>query len=103
MMRITSSGQDLVVRVVYANHLPFVGRAVHRPAASIQDVRVDHRRPHVAVPEQLLNGPDVVAVLEQVRRKRMPESVKWPRAIRRPTAPPPPPPRRTPRRANRAT
>jgi hypothetical protein len=69
-------GQELVVHVAHANRLPLVSRTVHRPTASIQDVRVDHRRPHVAVPEQLLNGPDIVAVLEQVRRKRMPESVK---------------------------
>jgi hypothetical protein len=58
-----------------ASRLPFVSRTDHRPTASIQDVRVDHRRPHVPVPEQLLNGPDVVAVLEQVRGKRVAQRV----------------------------
>jgi hypothetical protein len=39
----------------------------------LQHVRVDHRRAHVPVPEQLLNGTDVVAVLEQMRRERVPQ------------------------------
>jgi hypothetical protein len=36
-------------------------------------VRVDHRRAHLGMPEQFLDGPDVIPVLEQMRRKRMPE------------------------------
>lgn len=39
------------------------------------NVRVNHRRAHVPVPEQFLHRADVVPVLKQVRRKRMPERV----------------------------
>src|SRR5262245_38176860 len=35
--------------------------------ASLQHVRVDHRRRDVAVAEQLLHRPDVLPVLEEVR------------------------------------
>ncbi len=38
-------------------------------------MRVDHRRRHIAVTEQLLDRPDVVTALEQVRRKRVAERV----------------------------
>jgi hypothetical protein len=50
--------------------------APHRSRAAIQHVSVDHRRAHVAVPQQLLNGTNVVAVLEQMRRERMPKRVR---------------------------
>src|SRR2546429_9054357 len=50
-----------------------VGRRTHGAGSPIQDVRVDHRRPHVAMSEEGLDRPDVVAVLEEVRRERMPE------------------------------
>ena len=36
---------------------------------------VDHRRLHVLVPKQFLNGPNIVAVLEQVRRKGVAQGV----------------------------
>src|SRR5437867_6945906 len=36
---------------------------------------VDHRRAHIPVAQQLLNGADVVPVLQQVRRKGVPEGV----------------------------
>jgi hypothetical protein len=36
-------------------------------AAFVQDVRVDHGGGHVGVPEQFLNGPNVVSGFEQVR------------------------------------
>jgi hypothetical protein len=52
-----------------------VERALDAAAAPVQDVRVDHRRAHVGVPEQLLDGPDVVPGLQQVRRERVPERV----------------------------
>jgi hypothetical protein len=35
--------------------------------AAVEDVSVDHGRGDVAVAEQLLHGPDVMAVLEQMR------------------------------------
>jgi hypothetical protein len=40
-------------------------------AASIQDVRVDHGRSHVSVPQELLNRKDVVAIFQQMSGKRM--------------------------------
>ena len=44
-----------------------VERAAHAEAAAVQDVRVDHGRADVLVAQQLLDGPDVVPGLEQVR------------------------------------
>ena len=38
-------------------------------AAAVEDMGVNHRRAHVAVPEKLLNRADVVAILEQVGRE----------------------------------
>ena len=52
-----------------------VYRTLHAPAASLEHVRVNHRRADVAVPEKLLDRADVVAALQQVRRARMPEAV----------------------------
>ena len=59
-----------------------VQRAADGQAAAIEDVGVDHRRSHVFVTEQLLHGACgrcasvVVAVLQQVGGKRMPEDVR---------------------------
>ena len=36
---------------------------------------VDHRRFHAPMPQQLLNRPYVVTVLEEMRRERMPQRV----------------------------
>ena len=49
----------------------------HAERTAIEHVRVHHRRADIRVPQQLLNRPNVIAVLEQVSRKRMPEGV-WP-------------------------
>ena len=43
-----------------------VGGAADSPAAAVEDVGVDHRRLQVPMAEQLLDGADVVAVLQQV-------------------------------------
>ena len=55
--------------------LQTVGRAYDPVPATVQDMRVDHRRAHVGMAQQLLDGADVVAVRQQLRRKRMPEGV----------------------------
>lgn len=47
----------------------------HRQATPLQDVSVDHRRPHVLMAEQLLNGADVVTGLEKVGGKGVAEGV----------------------------
>ena len=39
-------------------------------------MRKSGRGGHILVPQQLLYGPDVVARLDQVRRKRMPQGVR---------------------------
>jgi hypothetical protein len=43
--------------------------------AFIQNMGVNHGRSHIPVPQELLHGPDVVAIFEQVGCKRMPERV----------------------------
>ena len=52
-----------------------ISRAQDTAAAAIQDVRVDHGRADVAMAEELLDGADVVAVLEQVGRERVAKCV----------------------------
>jgi len=49
--------------------------AVHGQWPSIQHVRIDHRRSHILVPEQLLEGTDVVASFEEVGGKAMAEGM----------------------------
>jgi hypothetical protein len=48
-----------------------VRRASHAPPSSIQDMGVDHGGLDIVVAEQLLDSADVVAVLDQMRRKGM--------------------------------
>jgi hypothetical protein len=47
----------------------------HAERAATEHMRVHHRRADVRVAEHLLHRPDVVPVLEQMGRKRMPERV----------------------------
>jgi hypothetical protein len=54
---------------------PPIGGALNPGRPAIEDMRVDHGGGHVAVPEELLDCADVVAVLQQVRRKRVTESM----------------------------
>src|SRR5262249_48922539 len=53
-----------------------VQRAPDSGGAAVQDVGVDLRRRHVAVPEEFLDGPDVAAVLEQVGGEGVAQSVR---------------------------
>ena len=39
-------------------------------------MRVDHRRLHILVPQQFLDGANVIAGFEQMRRKRMAQCVR---------------------------
>jgi hypothetical protein len=52
-----------------------VDRAAYALAAAVEHVRVDHRRAHVFVAEQLLDRAYVVAVFEQVGRERVAQRV----------------------------
>src|SRR5262249_26250583 len=52
-----------------------VGGTPDARRALVQDVRVDLRRGHVPVTEQLLHGADVAAVLEAVGGERVAQGV----------------------------
>jgi hypothetical protein len=45
-----------------------VERAPHATPALVEHVRIDHRRAHVAMTEELLDRSDIVARFEQVGR-----------------------------------
>ncbi len=55
----------------FLSHSQLVDRASHAATAFVENVRVDHRRAHVGVAEQFLDGPDVVASLQQMSCERM--------------------------------
>ena len=52
-----------------------VERAADAERTGLEDVGVDHRRAHVIVAEQLLDGADIVAGLEEVGREAMAQRV----------------------------
>lgn len=52
-----------------------VQRTPDGPTALVQHMRVNHRRLHTGMAEQFLYGSYVVAALQQMRGKRMPETV----------------------------
>ena len=56
-----------------------VGGAFDGTAAAVEGV--EHRRRRVAVAEQLLDGADVVAALQQVRGEAVPERVRTDRLV----------------------
>jgi hypothetical protein len=51
------------------------GAADASAACPLQDVGVNHRGLDVGVPEELLDGADVIAVLEEVCGERVPQGV----------------------------
>lgn len=69
------SGYQPAVYLANESQSEAVCRAIHSLSASIEHMRIDHRRADVFVPEQLLNRPDVVAILKQMGGKGMPEGV----------------------------
>jgi hypothetical protein len=77
-------------RAPRASRHPPPGSAHRR--ASVQDVRVDHGRGDIAVPQQFLNRADVVPVLQKMGGEGVTERV-WPDALSRghPAALPPSP------------
>ena len=52
-----------------------VERTVDRQTRPVEDMRIDHRRRNIGVTEQVLNGANIRARFEQVRRMRMPQRV----------------------------
>ena len=61
--------------------LQMIGRTRHAQPATVENVRVDHRRAQIGVPEQFLNGPDVRPALEQMGREGVPERVNVARFV----------------------
>jgi hypothetical protein len=55
--------------------LQTIGRTPNAQGTPIQDVRVNHRRADIRMAEQFLNRSNIVAVLEQMRRKGVAERV----------------------------
>jgi hypothetical protein len=53
-----------------------MGLFVDRPETLDGDVRVDLRRREVRVPEQLLDGAEIGAAVEEVRREAVPQRVR---------------------------
>lgn len=56
-------------------HSQRINRAFDTSTAPVQHVHIDHRGLHVIVAEKLLHDANVIARLDQVRGKRMPERV----------------------------
>ena len=53
-----------------------IQRAGYTLAALLDHMRVNHRGGHVGMPQQFLDGADVRAPLQEVRRKAVPERVR---------------------------
>ena len=53
-----------------------VGRAVNAAPTTIQNVGINHGRAHILVPQKLLHGSDIIAVLQQTGSKRMAKCVR---------------------------
>src|SRR5207249_6025345 len=65
--RLTLFGPNLSVR------RRLVKRASDVKSGSIQDVSINHCRRHVLMPEQFLDGADVVSIFQQMCSKAVPE------------------------------
>jgi hypothetical protein len=52
-----------------------VGGATNAASASVQHVRVDHRRPNALVAQEFLYGANIIATCQQVRGEGMPKRV----------------------------
>jgi len=60
---------------VAANAASVIRRALHPERTTIHHMRVNHRRTHIGVPKELLDGPNVVPVLEQVCGEAVPQRI----------------------------
>ena len=52
-----------------------IRRAAHSAPPTVEDVGVDHRGPQVPVAQELLDGADVVTVLQEMGGEGVPEGV----------------------------
>lgn len=53
-------------------HLDLIQRAADATPTAIQDMGVDHGGRHIAVAQQFLDGPNVIAGLQEVCGERVP-------------------------------
>ena len=52
-----------------------VQRTLHSSAASIENVGINHCRPHVLMAQQFLHRPDVVTIFKKMRGKAVAQSM----------------------------
>ena len=52
-----------------------VRRALDAPPAPVQHMRIDHRGADIGMPEQFLDGADVVSILKKVGREGVAQGV----------------------------
>ena len=64
-------GSCILGRVKYIAQLQAVSGAANAAASAVEDMCVDLRGRQIAMAKQLLNGSDVVSVLEQMCGERM--------------------------------
>lgn len=57
--------------IAFSNFEQPIRWTLNASAAAIQNMRVDHRRADITVPQQLLYGPDIVPIFQQMRSERM--------------------------------
>jgi hypothetical protein len=55
--------------------MQLIQRTAHSQSASIQHMRIHHGGLHIFVPEELLDGPDLVALQQQMRGKTVAEGM----------------------------
>ncbi|MCH8055063.1 MAG: hypothetical protein IH857_02770 [Deltaproteobacteria bacterium] len=46
-----------------------IRRARYPPASTVQGMSINHGRAHILVPQELLHGPDVVAIFTEVEER----------------------------------
>ena len=49
--------------------------APNAETGAVTDVGINHRGGNIFVPEEFLNGPDIITILQQMRSKTVPESM----------------------------
>ena len=52
-----------------------IQRTAHGQSATIQHMRINHRRLHIFVAQPCVHRPDLVALLEQMRRNAVPNGM----------------------------
>jgi hypothetical protein len=68
----------------------WIERAPDALAAALQHMRINHGGAHIFMPQEFLHSADVVAIFQEMRRKRVPTRIvtrlilrRWPRSVTR--------------------